>query len=83
MATVKTIKDVDEVAWSEFKSMAAHDKIKMGKLFERMVEEYKDNTKDFWDSILKGPPALTKEEAEIMTKKAERIRKEYGFRTIK
>ena len=81
--TVKTIKDVDEEAWLEFKSIAARNKVKMGKLFTRMVEDYKKKGKDFWDEILKGPHVLSKEEADAMLKTIRDIRKEYGFRSIK
>ena len=83
MPTVKTIKDVDEEAWLEFKSIAARNKMKMGKLFKNMVEEYREKSKSFWDDILKGPPRLSKEEADAMMETARRIRKEYGFRSLK
>ena len=83
MATVKTIKDVDEEAWLEFKSMAARNKMKMGKLFNKMVEEYEEKSKNFWDGILKGPPILSKEEADAMREISRKIRKEYGFRDLK
>lgn len=79
MPTVKTIKDVDEEDWLEFKSMAARNRIKMGKLFGRMVEEYK-KSKNFWDEILRGPAILSKEEADSMLHTVKKIRKEYGFR---
>ena len=80
---VKTIKDVDEEAWTEFKSMAAKNKVKMGKLFETMVEDYKGKIGNFWDEILKGPPLMSKEEADAMLGTVKGIRKEYGFRKIK
>ena len=80
MSTVKTIKDVDEEAWLEFKSIAVKNKIKMGRLFTKMVEEYKEKSKNFWSDILEGPPALSKEEADAMMENSKRIRKEYGFR---
>ena len=83
MPTVKTIKDVDEEAWLEFKSIAARNKMKMGKLFGRMIEEYKEKSKDFWDEILKGPHVLSKEEADSMLDTVKNIRKEYGFRRVK
>jgi len=80
MPTVKTIKDVDEEAWFEFKSIAAKNNMKMGKLFEKMVEEYKKKSKRFWDEILKGEPILSKEEADSMMETVTKLRKEYGFR---
>ena len=83
MPTVKTIKDVDEEAWLEFKSIAAKNKMKMGKAFEKMVEDYKVKSGSFWDDMLKGPPMLSKEEASEMLEIVKKLRKEYGFRTLK
>jgi len=83
MATVKTIKDVDEDTWLEFKSIAVRNKMTMGKLFVDMVEEYKKKTKEFWDDILKGPAVISDEEARAMEETISRIRKEYGFRDKK
>jgi len=83
MPTVKTIKNVNEEAWLEFKSIAAKNKMKMGKLFEDMVEEYKKKTKEFWNDILKGPPLLSEEEAKGMEKTVKGLREEYGFRKIR
>lgn len=81
--SVKTIKDVDEEAWHEFKSMAAKNKMKMGKLFNKIIEEYEEKGKNFWDEILKGPPVLSKEEANAMMEASRKIRKDYGFRDLK
>ena len=83
MPTVKTIKDVNEEDWLEFKSIAARNKIKMGMLFSRMVEEYKEKSKSFWDGILKGPPSISREEAGAILETVKNIRKEYGFRKLK
>ena len=83
MSTVKTIKDVDEEAWLEFKSIAARNKMKMGKLFGRIIEDYKEKSKSFWDDILKGPPILSEEEAKSMDETAKRVREEHGFRKKK
>ena len=83
MPTVKTIKDVSEEDWLEFKSIAASNKMKMGKLFGRMVEEYKEKSNKFWDEILKGPAMLSKEEADAMIDSVKKIRNEYGFRKIR
>ena len=80
MPTVKTIKDVNEEDWSEFKSIAARNRMKMGNLFGRMVEEYK-KSKNFWDEILRGPAILSKEDADAMLNTVKKIRKEYGFRS--
>ena len=80
MPTVKTIKDVDEESWLEFKSIAARNKMNMGKLFARMVDGYREKSRDFWDEILKGPAILSKEEADAMLNTVKKIRNEYGFR---
>ena len=83
MSIVKTIKDVDEEAWLEFKSIAARNKMKMGKFFGKMVEDYKRKSRSFWDEILKGHALLSKEEADAMLETVKNIRKEYGFRKIR
>ena len=83
MPKVKTIKGVDEESWSEFKSIAAKNKMKMGKLFETMVEDYKGKVDNFWDKILEGPPLLSKEEADAMLGIVKKMRSEYGFRKVK
>ena len=80
MSTIKTIKDVSEESWQEFKVLAAKKKVKMGHLFEKMVEEYKNKDPNFWDKILKGPPLLSKEEADSMLETVRKLRKESGFR---
>jgi len=83
MPTIKTIKDVDEEAWLEFKSIAARNNVKMGKLFGNIVKDYKEKSKNIWDEILKGPKILSDDEAEAMLETARAIRKEHGFRKIK
>ena len=80
--TTKTIKDVDEKAWLEFKSIATRNKAKMGKMFEEMVDHYKDKNENFWDNILKGPALLSEKEAAAMLKSVKKIREEYGFRNL-
>lgn len=83
MGIVKTIKDVDENTWLEFKSIAVKSRMRMGELFEDMVEGYKKKTEEFWDDILQGPPILSEEEAKSMEGTVKRVRKEYGFRRKK
>ena len=83
MAEVKTIKGIDEEVWSEFKSLAAKDSVKMGKLFEKMVVEYKKRSVSFWDDVLNGPKIITDKEAKAIEESLKKIRKEYGFRNIK
>ncbi|MBI2208823.1 hypothetical protein HYU50_04990 [Candidatus Woesearchaeota archaeon] len=83
MGSVKTIKGVDEETWSEFKSLAAKDKVNMGSLFEKMVVEYKKKSNEFWDDVLKGPKIITDGEAKAMGEAVKKIRKEHGFRSIR
>ena len=52
----------------------------MGKLFELIVEDYKEKSASFWNDILKGHAILSKEEADAMLETVKNIRKEYGFR---
>jgi len=78
---LKTIKGINEESWSEFKSIAAKDGIKMGKLFEQMLEEYKKKSDEAWKFILSGKKILSDSEARDMKKIAEKSRREYGFRT--
>lgn len=80
MATVKTIKDVDEEAWLEFKSIAARNKMRMGKLFEEMVDEYKERSSAIWNNVLNPGKILSDKEAEDMEKLVGNLRKEKGFR---
>jgi len=80
MPTVKTIKDVDEEAWLEFKSIAARNNVKMGKLFEKMVGSYKEESRKVWNNILNPGKILNDKEAEDMEKFVKDLRKEKGFR---
>ena len=81
METTKTIKGVNEESWAEFKSLAAKDRIDMGKVFERMLEEYKKRSEDAWNAVLKGGRILSEKEAKEMEKITKRTRQELGFRT--
>ena len=80
MPTVKTIKDVDEDAWHEFKSIAARNKMNMGKLLGKMVSEYKEKNENYWDKILNSGKILSDKEANDMEKLVKQLRKEKGFR---
>ncbi len=81
METVKTLKGVNEESWAEFKSLAVKNRTNMGKLFERMLEEYKRKSEENWSIILSGKKILSDKEAEDMLKIVKESRKEYGFRT--
>ena len=79
---VKTIKGVDTETWTDFKTLAAKKRVTMGKLLALMIMEYKKNSDDFWDSILKGEKILSDKEAEDMHKITRKLRKEWGFRHV-
>lgn len=80
MAEVKTIKGIDEDTWSSFKSYAAKNNMKMGKLFEKMVNEYSEKSEEFWSDILSGEKILSDNEADDMNKIVCRSRQDKGFR---
>ncbi len=80
MSEVKTIKNVDENTWAEFKSLAAKNQVKLGMLFKTLVEEHERNSVAFWEDILGGEKILSDNEAEELQEVVHRLRKEYGFR---
>ncbi|MBI2128756.1 hypothetical protein HYU07_00810 [Candidatus Woesearchaeota archaeon] len=80
MGEVKTIKGVDADSWSFFKSIAAKNNMKMGKLFENMVEAYKEKSSNAWDKILNPGYKISEKEAAYMKKAIRKIRKDIGFR---
>ena len=80
MTTVKTIKDIDENTWFEFKSLAAKSRMKTGKFFEKLVEEYKNKTDATWDKILNAGKILSDKEAQDMENFVKKLRNERGFR---
>lgn len=80
MAEIKTIKDIDEESWAEFKSLAAANKLKLGIFFRNILEEYKKTRKVFWKEILYGEKILSDKEAEDLQNVVKHVRKESGFR---
>ena len=80
MNGIKTIKGVEEDSWSSFKSLAAKSNLKMGKFFEKMVDEYTVKCEDFWDDILNCERILSDKEAEDMLKVVRMVREDIGFR---
>jgi methionyl-tRNA synthetase len=80
MVEVKTIKDIDNKTWNEFKDFAAVNNMKLGAFFKTLVKEHEKNTKEFWKSILECEKVLTDDEAEDMEKIIKNSRKDYGFR---
>ena len=80
VGAVKTIKDVKEEDWLEFKAMAAKNGIKMGKLFGILIKNYKTRKDDLWDYALNPKHTISSKDAEEMHKRVKKLRKEYGFR---
>ncbi|MBI4015640.1 MAG: hypothetical protein HY362_02895 [Candidatus Aenigmarchaeota archaeon] len=77
--TLKTIKNVRENKWAEFKSLAAKDRINMGTLLENMISHYSKHREEVWNKILHGEKHLSDKEAEDLKKFIESIRKEKWF----
>lgn len=76
----KTMKGVSEETWSEFKGLAAKNKLKTGEFFEKLVFSYKENSEKFWKDILRGKKIITNKEAEELEAEVKKLRKERGFR---
>ena len=66
MAEVKTIKNVDERTWGEFKHLAARNKVKLGTFFKSLVHNHERRNNSFWDTILNCERILSDKEAEEM-----------------
>ncbi|MBD3203639.1 hypothetical protein GF327_05050 [Candidatus Woesearchaeota archaeon] len=82
--STKTIKGVNENTWSEFKSMAAENKKKMGEFFSELVDFYKKKkVKKFWKDVLSVKEPISDYEAIQLRKTVKSLRKESGFRKIK
>ncbi|MBS3168487.1 hypothetical protein J4216_05140 [Candidatus Woesearchaeota archaeon] len=81
MPEVKTIKGIDDETWTNFKSLAAKDNVKLATLLKNMLKEYEKGKNIFWKDILKGKRIFTEEEAEKIEDLIRKKRKEYGFRS--
>ena len=77
---IKTIRDVDENTWNNFKALAAKSNLKMSLLLKIMVKETEKKSEIFWKKILDRNKMLSDKEAEIFEKDLELSRKERGFR---
>ncbi len=77
------IKNVDENNWHFLKIQAAKEKRTIGKLFNKIIEEYKqknqEDVRENWEKIFIRKALLTKNEAEKMHIAMKHFRKEYGF----
>ncbi len=80
MGEVKTIKEVDDKTWYRFKILANQNKMKLGRFFKEMLEEYEEKNDPTWERILAGEKILLDQEAEELSKTLKKLRKEYGFR---
>ena len=80
MVEVKTIKDIDEKTWSEFKSLAAINNMKLRTFFKTLVREHEVNNNHFWKTILKGKKIISDADAKELENLTKKTRKEYGFR---
>ncbi|MBI4147924.1 hypothetical protein HY490_01405 [Candidatus Woesearchaeota archaeon] len=80
MSEVKTIKNVGDDTWAEFKGLAAQHKVKMGTLFKTLIQEYKRKS-PFWEEILEGEKILSEKEARELEKVVHAVRQDCGFRT--
>lgn len=77
---IRSIKDVDERTWREFKSLAVKNNLKMALLLKIMINEFGKQSDDFWNKILKSEKNLSDEEADDMFNILEESRNEIGFR---
>ncbi len=80
MTTLKTIKGVREEKWAKFKSIAAKNRVPMGRLLETMIDEYEKHRQVVWNKILHGEKNLSDKEAVEMKKVVAELRKEKWFK---
>ena len=76
------LKNVDEEKWHFLKIEAAKRKMTLGKLFNKLVEEYKHTEAEdnkSWDRLFTRVPLLTNEEAKKIHKSIDVFRHDYGF----
>ena len=78
--TTRTVKDVNEKTWRKLRMLSSEYGMPMGKLIEKITEDYEARNRDFWNSILKGEKILSDKEAEEMIALVRNLRKEHGFR---
>ena len=73
---IRSIKNVDEETWREFKAIAAKNNVRMSSLLRIMIKEFEKNSKNFWNEILNGEKLMNDKEAEEMKILTIRLRKE-------
>ncbi len=74
------MKGVEEEVWAEFRSLAAKNRMKTGQFFEKVIRSYKQDTDDFWNTVLKGEKIISEEEAKSIEMSIKKMRKERGWR---
>ena len=67
----KSIKDVDEETWKDFRALAIRNNMKMSILLKLMVNEFQKNSRDFWKDIISRKKSLSNEEAESIEEMAD------------
>jgi len=77
---IKTIKNIDEQTWKNFKVLSTKMGISMGILLKIMTKEFEKNNEKFWNSIFDKEKYLSNKEAEEISKLSKNLRKEKGFR---
>ena len=77
---LKTIKNVEEETWHEFKTLTVRSHLTMGELLKKMLESYESNSKNFWNEILAGNKILSDKDVEEIKSDIKLIREEHGFR---
>lgn len=78
--SLKTIKNVDERTWTEFKTLAVKNGVNMGKMLERLIKDYSERKNKIFAKIFSGKKILSDREALELEKTITKIRKERGFR---
>ena len=80
MVSTKTIRAVDEMTWRKLRAMSAEQNLPLGRLLERIAEDYETRSRDVWKRILDGEKILSDKEAEGLLTFVKELRKEYRFR---
>lgn len=77
---IKTIKGIDEEAWTKFKMLSVKRHVTMGRLLVNMIKTYEKNAEDTWNEILNGKRILSDKEAKEMHNITKKLRKESWVR---
>ena len=76
----KTIKDVDERTWKKLKGISADFNMPIGRVLDKMVDEYANSGKEFWKGIFEHKSVLSEKDEKEMLAAVRELRKECGFR---